>query len=93
MCDSYTFSVPNILLASNLIIVQLVLHIVPYPITEDACRKLAPEFAISDTASVLVHYSLYFLYLLPPKSGVRVWVWGGYPVGVRPGLFSRGDTN
>ena len=56
MYDSYTFSAPTIIHALRLVRVKLVLRTVPYSIMEDGFRQIAPKFAVSDTASVLVHH-------------------------------------
>ena len=85
MCDSHTFSVPTIILASGLIIVKLVLHVVLYSRTKIRLLQIVPKFAVSDTASVPVHYST-SSYPLPPKSGFRVWVWGDLSGRCKAGL-------
>ena len=74
-------------LASYLIIVKLVSHVVPYSRTESGLLQIVPKFAVSDTGSLLVLYTTYSSYPLHAKSGFRVWVWEGLPGGINTGLY------
>ena len=74
------------LLASELVILKLILRVVLYSRTENGCRQITLKFTASDTASVLVHHSMCSSYPLHWESGFRVWVWVGLSGGCKARL-------